>query len=186
MAQSDQSSSLIDSTVASVARVYDAMLDGKDNYAVDRTVADDLKHACPEIPLMARDNRDWLIRIVRFLVDTRHGPGLTQILDCGSGLPTAENTHQAAQRLNPDAQVVYVDNDPVVAAHGRALLEENNHTHFAAADLTQAQELLRDPTVTAHLDLDEPLALLLVGVLHHVDDQQDPLELVRTYRDLLP
>lgn len=176
----------IDTSVASVARVYDAVLGGKDNYEVDRVVQADLEQACPEIGIMARDNRAWLIRVVRFLVNTFSGAGLYQILDCGSGLPTVDNTHQVAQRTNPDTRVVYVDNDPVVLVHGRALLEDNSQTAFAPADLTRPHELLSDPVVTAHLDLAQPIGLLQVGVLHHVDSPHDPYAIMRDYVDALP
>jgi hypothetical protein len=109
----------IDTTKASIARVYDAALNGKDNYEVDREVVKRLGQIAPEIGRFTWDHRNFLIRVTRFVATQA---GITQFLDCGSGLPTAENTHQVAQRIQPDARVVYVDNDPVVLAHGRALL----------------------------------------------------------------
>ena len=117
----------VDTTKASIARVYDAALNGKDNYEIDREVVRRLEQIAPEIGRFTWDHRNFLIRVTRFIATQA---GITQFLDCGSGLPTAENTHQVAQRIQPDARVVYVDNDPVVLAHGRALLVENDHTHL--------------------------------------------------------
>ncbi len=173
----------IDTTTPSVARVYDAVLNGKDNYAVDRAVRDELVTAHPEGLTLARDNRDWLIRVVRYLAGTA---GIEQFLDCGSGLPTAENTHQVAQRANPDARVVYADNDPIVAAHGRALLADNENTQFTAADIRDPDALLDRPEVDTMLDWDRPLALLMVGILHHVLDDQDPQQILAGYLSRMP
>jgi hypothetical protein len=106
----------VDPTRASIARVYDAFLNGKDNYEIDREVLAGVQKAAPEAQDLATENRGFLIRACRFLATQT---GITQYLDCGSGLPTAENTHQVVQRINPDSMVVYVDNDPVVLAHGR-------------------------------------------------------------------
>lgn len=173
----------IDTTKASIARVYDAFLGGKDNYAVDQAVYQKVLQVTPQAADYAKDNRSWLIRAVRFLVANA---GIDQFLDCGSGLPTAENVHHAAQRINPEATVVYVDIDPVVAAHGRALLEENEHTHFIAGDLTKPAELLKDPVVTQHLDFTRPLALIQCGTMHHVSDGQNPRQIMADYIDALP
>src|SRR5262245_5921551 len=112
----------VDTSKASIARVYDAFLGGKDNYEIDREVLHRVQKVAPEAAQLAWDNREFLIRATRFIASQT---GVTQYLDCGSGLPTAENTHQVAQRISPDSVVVYIDNDPVVLAHGRALLEEN-------------------------------------------------------------
>src|SRR5882724_6787099 len=154
----------VDPTRASIARVYDAFLGGKDNYEVDREVLRGVLKAAPEAQELATENRGFLIRACRFLAGQA---GITQFLDCGSGLPTAENTHQVVQRINPDATVVYVDNDPVVAAHGRALLEENERTHLVSADIFQPAEVLGDETVRAQIDFTRPLAFLQLGTLHH-------------------
>jgi hypothetical protein len=129
----------IDTTKASIARVYDAFLNGKDNYEIDREVLRRVQQVAPEAQTLAFDNRNFLIRATRFIASQT---GITQYLDCGSGLPTAENTHQVAQRIQPEARVVYVDNDPVVLAHGRALLEENDQTHFSAANIFNPKEIL--------------------------------------------
>jgi SAM-dependent methyltransferase len=175
---------LVDSSKASIARVYDYALGGKDNYPVDREVIDTLRRAAPEAELLAVDNRAFLVRAVRFLA----GPaGIDQFLDCGSGLPTAENTHQVAQRVRPEARVVYVDNDPSVVAHGRALLEENDLTWFSPGDLTEPRQVLEDPVVTRALDFDRPIALLQAGTLHHYDEDRRTIpEIMAEYIDALP
>lgn len=172
----------VDTTKPSIARSYDAVLGGKDNYSVDREVRDQLLAVTPELGTLAWDNRGFLVRVTRYLAGQA---GITQFLDCGSGLPTAENTHQAAQRVNEEARVVYVDNDPIVLAHGRALLEENDHTHVVQADFTDPDTLLGEP-VSSILDFDQPLALYHIGTLHHLDDEQRPQELAARYIDALP
>jgi len=173
----------IDTTKASVARVYDAFLGGKDNYEVDREVFRRVQQAAPEARLLAWDNRSFLIRVTRFIAGET---GVTQFLDCGSGLPTAENTHQVAQRIQPDARVVYVDNDPIVLAHGRALLEENDQTHFSAADIFEPREVINDEIVRKHLDFSQPIALFQLGTLHHYDGERSPGDIMQEYIDGLP
>lgn len=161
----------VDTKAPSIARVYDACLDGKDHFAVDREVADSVAAVAPEVRAVAQQCRQWLSRAVEFLA---RQPQIDQFLDLGSGLPTAENTHQVAQRANPEARVVYVDNDPSVAAYGRALLEENEYTRFVVEDLRTGGALLSDPEVTGFLDLAEPLGLIHSGTLHHLQDSEDP------------
>ncbi|GGP34213.1 SAM-dependent methyltransferase [Saccharothrix coeruleofusca] len=174
----------IDTSKASIARVYDAFLDGKDNYEIDREVLRRVRRVAPEASTLAVDNRQFLIRATRFLAART---GITQFLDCGSGLPTAENTHQVAQRINPEARVVYVDNDPVVLAHGRALLEENDRTHFSAADIFNPRETLEDPVVREHIDFSEPVALLQMGTLHHYNGESPTVrEIMAEYIEALP
>jgi hypothetical protein len=173
----------IDTTKASIARVYDAFLNGKDNYEVDREVFRRVKQVAPEAATLAWDNRNFLTRVTRFIASQT---GVTQFLDLGSGLPTAENTHQVAQRIQPEARVVYVDNDPVVLAHGRALLEENDQTHFSAADIFKPEEILHDEVVQKYLDWNEPIALFQMGTLHHYDGERTPADIMRTYIDALP
>lgn len=171
----------VDPNRASIARVYDAFLGGKDNYAIDREVFAKVQQVAPEARDLAWSNRNFLIRAVRFLTDQG---GIRQFLDCGSGLPTAENTHQVAQRIAPEARVVYVDNDPVVIAHGEALLEENDYTHFVPADIFEPQQVLQHPDVRKHLDFTEPIALLQVGTLHHYTADNGG-ELMKEYVDAL-
>lgn len=174
----------IDTSKASIARVYDAALGGKDNYATDREVVDRLRAVAPEVQQMALDHRSFLIRAARFLAGEA---GLTQFLDCGSGLPTAENTHQVVQRVQPDAVVVYVDNDPSVVSHGRALLEENENTYFVPADIFEPRQVLENPTVTEHLDFDRPLALFQMGTFHHYDEtgRRKAADVMQEYIDAL-
>ncbi len=170
----------IDTTKASIARVYDAFLGGKENYEIDREVLRRVQRAAPEAIRLGSDNRKFLIRATRFLAGQA---GIRQFLDCGSGLPTAENTHQIAQHIRPDASVVYVDNDPVVLAHGRALLAENDQSHIVSADIFQPREVLDNEQVRRHLDLSAPIALLQVGTLHHYDGERSPGDIMREYVD---
>ncbi len=163
--------------------VYDASLNGKDNYEIDREVLRQVQQVAPEVARLGMDNRDFLIRVTRFIASQT---SITQFLDCGSGLPTAENTHQVAQRIQPDSRVVYIDNDPVVLAHGRALLEENNQTHFSAADIFQPAQVLNDPVVRKYLDFSEPIALFQLGTLHHYDGERSPQSIMAEYIDALP
>lgn len=171
----------VDPNRASIARVYDAALGGTDNYAIDREVLAQVATAAPEVRDLAWSNRNFLTRAVRFLTDQG---GIRQFLDCGSGLPTAQNTHQIAQRLAPDARVVYVDNDPAVLAHGEALLAGNDFTDFVSADIFTPREVLEYPLVRKHLDFTKPLALLQVGTLHHYAGRAGGA-LMREYVDAL-
>jgi hypothetical protein len=173
----------IDMSKPSVARVYDCFLAGKDNYAVDRAVFNEIDLVAPEMARLVQGERAWLARVTRFLVNSAR---IEQILDVGAGLPTLENTHEAAQRLNSDTRVIYVDADPVVLAHGRAILEENDLTHLVDADLTRPDEVLGHETVKKYLEPDVPVALIQSRTLHHVPDELDPHEIVRRYVELLP
>ncbi|MGH3623429.1 MAG: SAM-dependent methyltransferase [Sciscionella sp.] len=172
----------IDPTRASIARVYDAALGGKDNYEIDREVLRQVATEAPEVNDLAWSNRNFLTRSVRFLAQQGQ---ITQYLDCGSGLPTAENTHQIAQRVNRESTVVYVDNDPMVIAHGRALLEDNEFTHFVAADIFQPSHVLENPVVRKHIDFSSPLALLQTSTLHHYT-ADNGADLMREYIKALP
>ncbi|HJQ44951.1 MAG TPA: SAM-dependent methyltransferase [Amycolatopsis sp.] len=171
----------VDPTRASIARVYDAALNGKDNYEIDRAVLAQVRTVAPQVNDLAWSNRNFLTRACRFMAMQA---GVDQFLDLGSGLPTAENTHQIVQRVNPEARVVYVDNDPVVLAHGRALLEENEFTHFIAADIFQPGEVLDNEVVRNELDFSRPIGLFQNGTLHHYLGN-DSDELMRTYIDAL-
>lgn len=174
---------VIDTNTPSIARAYDAYLDGKDNFQVDRDMVEMSLAVLPEAKQMARENRAWLIRAARFLASEA---GIDQFLDCGSGLPSAENTHQATQRINPNAVCVYVDNDPACEAFGRALLEENEQTHFLQADLRTPNELLADPRLTKHIDLERPVGLIQCSTFHHIADEENPREIMAAYIDALP
>jgi SAM-dependent methyltransferase len=172
----------IDTSKPSIARVYDAGLGGKDNYAVDRAVIEEAEKIAPGVPReCARVNRRLLIRGVRYLAEQ----GIDQFLDIGSGLPTVQNTHQVAQAVNPDARVVYVDNDPVVLAHGQALLATNASTKVVTADLLDPPGILDHPEINGFLDFSRPIALVLLAIVHHVLDEEDPLGIVNAYKDRL-
>jgi S-adenosyl methyltransferase len=174
----------VDPTRASIARVYDAFLGGKDHYAIDREVFEGVRKVAPEAQDLAVENRSFLIRACRFIATQT---GITQYLDCGSGLPTAENIHQVVQRISPESRIVYIDNDPVVLAHGRVLLQENELTHFVAADIFQPDEILENELVRKYIDFTEPMAFLQLGTLHHFDGPSErPAEIMREYIDALP
>ncbi|MBR8643111.1 SAM-dependent methyltransferase [Streptomyces tuirus] len=172
----------IDSSKAHPARVYDVFLGGKDHYPADRDAAAAALAANPRGYLDVRHNRDFLRRAVASLVEQ---DGIRQFLDIGTGLPTAENVHQIAQRIAPESRVVYVDNDPVVLAHARALLTSGpeGRTDYVDADLREPARILEQAAKT--LDFDQPVALCLVAILHFVaDDEAYPL--VRELLDALP
>ncbi|MGW6281899.1 SAM-dependent methyltransferase [Kribbella sp. NPDC055071] len=171
----------VDTTRASIARVYDAALNGKDNFEVDREVLRQVAAVAPQVNDLAWSNRNFLIRACRFLAGQA---GITQYLDCGSGLPTAENTHQVVQRLQPEAKVLYIDNDPVVLAHGRALLEENENTRFVSADIFDPETTLARVKEENFLDFDQPIALIQNGTLHHYIGD-DGAQIMQTYVDAL-
>jgi S-adenosyl methyltransferase len=172
----------VDPNRPSIARVYDGFLGGKDNYEVDREVMRRVSEAVPEAVDIAKGNRGFLNRACRFLA---HQADVAQYLDCGSGLPTSENTHQTVQRSNPEARVVYVDNDPVVLAHGRVLLEDSELTYMIDSDIFQPAQVLGHEVVQRHLDFTEPIALLHVGTLHHLEGDGGPA-VMREYIDALP
>ncbi|WP_346012272.1 SAM-dependent methyltransferase [Streptomyces sp. SID3343] len=171
----------IDVDKPSAARVYDAILGGKDNFAVDRAIADRVLTVMPNARTGAMLNRAILERGVRYLA----GRGVDQFLDLGSGLPTVRNTHEVAQETNPQARVAYVDHDPIVVAHGRALLADDDRTRVVTADVREPHKVLTHPDVVQLLDFTRPVGLLLVAVLHHLADADEPARLVREYRDAL-
>ncbi|ADB32960.1 protein of unknown function DUF574 [Kribbella flavida DSM 17836] len=176
-------SARIDTSVPSIARTYDYIIGGKDNFAADRAIGDQIITNLPGAPAIAIDNRATLVRAVRELVTTQR---MKQFVDLGSGLPTAENVHQVAQRHQPEAKVVYVDNDPIVLAHGRALLEENKFTTVLHADLRNGQEIYDNPATRALIDFDQPVAVIFSAILHHLNDDEDPASLVKFWVDRIP
>lgn len=150
------------------ARIYDYWLGGKDNYAPDRAAAEYAIRAAPDIPAAARENRAFLRRAV----DLCAREGVRQFIDIGAGLPTRGNVHEIAQATAPGSRVVYVDNDPIVLAHGRALLADNSSTTVINADLRAADRLLDHPELLELVDYREPVAVLMLAVLHFVDDDR--------------
>jgi hypothetical protein len=172
----------IDVTVPSVARMYDYYLGGKDNFKVDREASDQLALAAPGTKALAINNRRYMQRAVRVLAEQY---GITQFMDHGSGLPTQDNVHQIAQSVNPDARVVYIDNDPIVLAHGRALLADNAATTVITADMRDTDAVMADADVVKLIDFDQPVAALFVSVLHCIPDTDDPAGLVRRVMDRL-
>ncbi|MEU3274347.1 SAM-dependent methyltransferase [Saccharomonospora sp. NPDC006951] len=174
---------VLDDGQPTAARVYDVMLNGKDNYAIDRQVAEASLSVMPELKEIALHNRAILHRVVRFLAEDK---GITQFLDLGSGLPTARNTHEVALEANPEAKVVYVDVDPIVLAHGRAILADNPNTKVVTADIRNPAEVLAHPEVRELLDFDQPVCVMLCGILHHLMDEEDPKGLVKTLLDAVP
>jgi len=174
----------VDPTRASIARVYDAFLNGKDNYEIDRAVLKQVQEHMPSAQELAFENRGFLIRVCRFLATQTD---IDQFLDLGSGLPTAENVHQVVQRVRPDARVNYVDNDPVVLAHGRALLEENENCRFVAADIFDPKTILENEEIRHFIDFSKPLGLFHMGTLHHYNGPREaPKDIMRQYIDALP
>ncbi|MFE6164004.1 SAM-dependent methyltransferase [Streptomyces sp. NPDC056486] len=172
----------IDTSKPHPARVYDYLLGGKDNYPVDQEAGDELVSAAPEARIGVRANRAFLERAVRFAV----GSGIRQILDVGTGLPTSPNIHEIAQRVAPDVRVAYIDNDPIVKAHGDALLSRSGTTNIVLADLRRPQDVVNHPDVRRLIDFDEPVALFLVAILHFVTDEEQPKQIVAALRDALP
>ncbi|WP_019813864.1 SAM-dependent methyltransferase [Saccharomonospora saliphila] len=173
----------LDDGVPTAARVYDVMLDGKDNYSIDRQVAHASLSVMPELKEIALHNRAMLHRIVRYAAAEE---GVTQFLDLGSGLPTVGNTHEVAQEANPDSRVVYVDIDPIVLVHGRAILQDNENTRVVTADIRKPREVLDHPDVRALIDFDKPVCVMLCGILHHILDEEDPNGIVAALREAVP
>ncbi|MFE9404703.1 SAM-dependent methyltransferase [Streptomyces sp. NPDC006530] len=169
-------SSMINVDAPSVARMYDWLLGGIENYAVDRAACEELLKIAPSSQTLARNNRRFLQRVVRILAQDY---GIRQFLDHGSGLPTQDNVHQVTQRVAPDSRVVYIDNDPIVLAHGRTTLEENGQTAVIQADMRHTDAIFADPQVNRLIDFDQPVAALFVSVLHCLPDKDDPAGLVR-------
>lgn len=172
----------LDSGLSNVARIYDALLGGKDNYAADREAARSLVEAVPDAQRAARDNRAFLARAVRFLAGEA---GIGQFLDIGTGLPTRGNVHEIARSVNPDARVAYCDYDPIVVAHARALLADTAEVQAVEADVRYPRHLLTLPAVRDLIDFSQPVAVLLVAVLHFVPDSDSPWSAVKCIIDHL-
>jgi hypothetical protein len=174
----------IDVTRPNIARVYDALLGGKDNFAADRAFIEAvMRQTTPDAPLAAQANRAFLRRVVRYLAAEA---GITQFLDIGSGLPTQGNVSQVAQEIDPGARVVYVDNDPMVYTHSKALLVDLRTTEIITADLRDPAQVLQDARGTGMIDFSRPVGLLMLAILHHITDEEDPAGLAKVFRDAMP
>ncbi|MQY14796.1 hypothetical protein SRB5_49720 [Streptomyces sp. RB5] len=169
----------------SPARMYDHYLGGKDNYAVDREAAGKIIELYPPIVKVARRNRAFMRRATRWLV---REAGIRQFLDIGTGIPTEPNLHQVVQEVAPECRVVYVDNDPVVLTHARALMRSTpeGRTTYIQADATRPETILGDPELAEVLDLSQPVALTLIALMHFVEDKHDPVGVVRELLSALP
>ncbi|RMI39590.1 SAM-dependent methyltransferase [Streptomyces triticirhizae] len=168
--------SKIDTSVPHSARIWNYWLGGSDNYEVDRIAGDQYREAFPGIVDVARCSRQFLVRSIRYMA---RDAGVWQFLDVGTGLPTVDNTHQVAQRVNPEARVVYVDNDPLVLMHANALLTSTpeGHTAYIEADLHEPERILE--AATEHLDLDLPVGVILSGILGHVETFDEARSIVQ-------
>lgn len=172
----------VDPGKASVARMYDAMLGGEHNFAIDREAVAAFTAIDPQVRTLARANRAFLGRAVRFLVDA----GVRQFIDLGSGIPTQGNVHEVAQAGAPGAKVVYVDNDPVAVAHSEALLAENADATIVSADIRRPAEILSSPRVRKLIDFEQPVAVLMITILHFISREENPAGIVAAFRDALP
>lgn len=172
----------IDTTVPNPARVYDYLLGGKDNFEVDRATADAGIRAFPQIVKSARASRAFLARVVRYLAES----GIRQFLDIGTGLPSQNNVHEVAQAVAPASRIVYVDNDPVVLLHAQVLLTSTPEgaTEYVYADVHDPEKILREAMRT--LDFGQPVAVLLLGILHFVRDDGEAADIIRTLIDAVP
>ncbi len=165
------------------ARMYDYYLGGKDNFPVDREAAEKVKEALGAAVTYdaAWENRLFLRRAVRWLAEA----GIDQFIDIGAGLPTQGNVHEIAQQVVPDARVVYIDNDPIVLAHGRALLADNATTTVITADLRSPEKILDHPELRTLIDFSRPVAVLFIAVFHFVTDEEDPARIISAFRNAM-
>ena len=173
----------VNATVPNAARIYNYFAGGKDNFEVDRAAAEVVLSMAPEVRDAVRENRDFLVRAVEHLVKNE---GIRQFIDIGAGIPTVRPVHEVAQAIDPTAAVAYIDNDTVVLVHARALLATNPATIVMDADVLDPEAILDAPELRALIDLTEPVAVLLIAILHFVPDHDDPAGLVRRLLDRLP
>jgi hypothetical protein len=172
----------IDLTRASAARVYDYFLGGAHNFAVDRELAEQVIRITPDVGDTMRANRAFLRRAVRFLA----AQGIRQFLDIGAGIPTVGNVHEVAQETAPDSRVVYVDVDPVAVAHSRAMLGTDGRVAMLCIDLREPDRIVAEARATKLIDFREPVALILLGVVHFLPDSDDPADIIARLRDAVP
>lgn len=182
MADNDGLPQGIDPDKASVARMYDAMLGGQHNFPIDREALAAFTAIDPQVRTLARANRAFLGRAVRFLVEA----GIRQFIDLGSGIPTQGNVHEVAQAASPDARVVYVDSDPVAVAHSTALLADNPGADIVDADIRRPADILSSPQVRKLIDFEQPVAVLMITILHFITPEENPAGIVAAFRDALP
>ena len=168
-----------DPSLPAAARIYDYLLGGKDNYAVDRAAADKVLAVAPDQRRLAQANRAFAIRAVRVLADA----GISQFIDLGTGFPTSPSVHEAARQADPSARVVYVDHDPVVHVHNTALLAHDDQVVSVQADIRRPAAILDHPDVARLIDFGQPVGVLCVAVLHLVPDTDDPEGIVAQFRD---
>ena len=173
----------IDTSKPHPARMYNAYLGGRDNYPVDRQAVRQILVEFPEVRAIALANRAFLQRAVRFLAGEA---GIRQFIDIGTGIPSAGNVHEVAGEVAPDARVVYVDNDPIVHVHANALLTGSGTTAIVLADLREPGGIMAHPQVRELIDFTQPVAVLLIAILHFIPDEEDPAGIVATLRDSLP
>ncbi|QGK72155.1 hypothetical protein GIY23_08890 [Allosaccharopolyspora coralli] len=171
----------VDLEKPSAARCYDYYLGGAHNFAVDREFARQVQQIAPNVGELAQNNRAFLRRAVRYCVDN----GIDQFLDLGSGIPTVGNVHEIAQRVNPSAKVVYVDNEPVAVAHSQTMLADNPNAAMVHADMLDVDTVFAAPQTRELLDLTKPVAVMMVAVMHFVGDDKQPQEVVRRYTERL-
>ena len=172
----------IDTTRPSVARMYDYFIGGKDHFAVDREAAEGILRVIPDAANVARANREFLIRAAGAMAQS----GIEQFLDVGAGIPSSPSVHETVRAVRPEAAVVYLDNDPVVLAHNRAMFADDDRIVTVAHDLREPSAVLGDPVVRGTLDLDRPVGVLFIAVMHFVDLANAPRIVARYVRDLAP
>ena len=167
------------------ARIYDYILGGKDNYAVDRAAAEETLKIWPALGVHMRANRAFMHRAGRYLATEC---GIDQFLDIGTGIPTPPNLHEVVQEVTPGARVVYTDNDPIVLAHARALMTsaDGGRTAYVESDMREPEALLAAPELAETLDLDRPIGLMLIAIVHFIEDDEEALSVVRRIVDALP
>jgi len=168
-----------DVTNPNIARVYDAFLGGKDNFAADRAVVEETLRIVPDAAAGAAANREFLRRAVWYLTSVA---SIEQFIDIGAGLPAQDNVHEIAHQVNPGARVVYVDNDPVVIRHAQALTSHDRAVMVLPADARYPEQILDDPAVRMFIDFSRPVGVLMFSILHHITDEEDPAEIAARFR----
>ncbi|GLW12951.1 hypothetical protein Misp01_80790 [Microtetraspora sp. NBRC 13810] len=182
MSEARRAFAAVNTSVPNIARINDYLLGGKDNFAADREAAEKLLAIAPEVRDIAREGQEFRRRVVRHLV----GEGVTQFVTMGPGLPNRSNVHEIAQSLAPESRVVYVESDTIVLSHARALLATDPRTKVVEGGVMRPAELLADPAVRGLIDLDRPFAVMLLGVLQYIPDEDGPDKAVAHLRDALP